>query len=60
LSTASTGNATFPDTVFHRNGEVIPSMNATASPLIDAATLTGELAGEAPPVLLDARWRLGG
>jgi thiosulfate/3-mercaptopyruvate sulfurtransferase len=35
-------------------------MNATASPLIDAATLASELAGESAPVLLDARWRLGG
>ena len=35
-------------------------MNATASPLIDAGTLASELAGESAPVLLDARWRLGG
>jgi thiosulfate/3-mercaptopyruvate sulfurtransferase len=35
-------------------------MNAVASPLIDAATLASELAGDAPPVLLDTRWRLGG
>src|SRR5450755_3250808 len=38
----------------------IPSMNAPASPLIDAATLASELAGDCAPVLLDARWRLGG
>jgi thiosulfate/3-mercaptopyruvate sulfurtransferase len=35
-------------------------MNASASPLIDVATLSSELAGESAPVLLDARWRLGG
>jgi thiosulfate/3-mercaptopyruvate sulfurtransferase len=35
-------------------------MNASASPLIDAATLASELAGDCAPVLLDARWRLGG
>jgi thiosulfate/3-mercaptopyruvate sulfurtransferase len=35
-------------------------MNASASPLIDAAALASELAGESAPVLLDARWRLGG
>ena len=35
-------------------------MNAPASPLIDAATLASELAGDCAPVLLDARWRLGG
>src|ERR1022692_4581159 len=35
-------------------------MNASASPLVDAAKLAGELAGESAPVLLDARWRLGG
>jgi thiosulfate/3-mercaptopyruvate sulfurtransferase len=33
---------------------------STASPLIDAVTLSGELAGGQPPVLLDVRWRLGG
>jgi thiosulfate/3-mercaptopyruvate sulfurtransferase len=35
-------------------------MNASASPLIDAATLADELAGDRAPVVLDARWRLGG
>lgn len=35
-------------------------MNASASPLIDTAALASELAGESAPVLLDARWRLGG
>jgi thiosulfate/3-mercaptopyruvate sulfurtransferase len=35
-------------------------MNASVSPLIDAATLASELAGESAPVLLDVRWRLGG
>lgn len=30
------------------------------SVLIDAGTLAGELAGDAPLVLLDVRWRLGG
>ncbi len=35
-------------------------MDAAASPLVDAATLAGELAGDCAPVLLDARWRLGG
>jgi thiosulfate/3-mercaptopyruvate sulfurtransferase len=35
-------------------------MNASASPLIDAATLASELAVDCAPVLLDARWRLGG
>jgi thiosulfate/3-mercaptopyruvate sulfurtransferase len=35
-------------------------MNASASPLIDVATLASELAGESALVLLDARWRLGG
>ena len=29
-------------------------------PLADAGTLAAELAGDAPPVLLDVRWRLGG
>jgi len=33
---------------------------SAASPLIDAVTLSGELAGAEPPVLLDVRWRLGG
>jgi thiosulfate/3-mercaptopyruvate sulfurtransferase len=33
---------------------------STASPLIDAVTLSGELAAAEPPVLLDVRWRLGG
>ena len=35
-------------------------MSASASPLIDAAALASELAWESAPVLLDARWRLGG
>lgn len=35
-------------------------MDAAASPLVDAATLASELAGDSAPVLLDARWRLGG
>src|ERR1022692_2788804 len=60
LSTPGSGNPTFPGTVIHRNQEVIPSMNASASPLIDAATLADELAGDRAPVVLDARWRLGG
>src|SRR5215472_17330516 len=29
-------------------------------PLIDVGSLAAELAGSAPPVLLDVRWRLGG
>jgi thiosulfate/3-mercaptopyruvate sulfurtransferase len=35
-------------------------MNAPVTPLVDAATLAAELAGDSAPVLLDARWRLGG
>jgi thiosulfate/3-mercaptopyruvate sulfurtransferase len=35
-------------------------MSVSASPLTDAATLASELAGDRAPVLLDARWRLGG
>jgi thiosulfate/3-mercaptopyruvate sulfurtransferase len=35
-------------------------MSASASPLIDPATLASELAGDCAPVLLDVRWRLGG
>jgi thiosulfate/3-mercaptopyruvate sulfurtransferase len=35
-------------------------MNAPVTPLVDAATLADELAGDCAPVLLDARWRLGG
>jgi thiosulfate/3-mercaptopyruvate sulfurtransferase len=35
-------------------------MASTEYPLIDVADLTAALQGEAPPVLLDVRWRLGG
>ena len=35
-------------------------MRAPLTPLVDAATLAAELAGDCAPVLLDARWRLGG
>ena len=35
-------------------------MDTSASPLIDTAALASELAGGSAPVLLDARWRLGG
>jgi thiosulfate/3-mercaptopyruvate sulfurtransferase len=35
-------------------------MNAAAGLLADPATLAGELAGETPPLVIDARWRLGG
>ena len=35
-------------------------MNAPLNPLVDAATLAAELAGDCAPVLLDVRWRLGG
>jgi thiosulfate/3-mercaptopyruvate sulfurtransferase len=35
-------------------------MNAMASPLIDAESLSRELAGESAPLVLDVRWRLGG
>jgi thiosulfate/3-mercaptopyruvate sulfurtransferase len=35
-------------------------MNTPVTPLVDAATLAAELAGDCAPVLLDARWRLGG
>jgi thiosulfate/3-mercaptopyruvate sulfurtransferase len=35
-------------------------MNAMADPLIDAESLSRELAADPPPVLLDVRWRLGG
>jgi thiosulfate/3-mercaptopyruvate sulfurtransferase len=35
-------------------------MNAAVSPLVDAARLAAELAGDSAPVLLDSRWRLGG
>jgi thiosulfate/3-mercaptopyruvate sulfurtransferase len=31
-----------------------------ASPLVDVGSLARELAGDAPPALLDVRWRLGG
>lgn len=35
-------------------------MNAPVNPLVDAATLAAELTGDCAPVILDARWRLGG
>ncbi len=35
-------------------------MASTEYPLIDVADLAAALHGEAPPVLLDVRWRLGG
>jgi thiosulfate/3-mercaptopyruvate sulfurtransferase len=35
-------------------------MNAMPGPLIDAESLSRELAAQPPPVLLDVRWRLGG
>ena len=35
-------------------------MNAAAGLLTNPATLARELAGEAPPLIIDARWRLGG
>ena len=37
-------------------------MNAggVVQPLVDVESLARELAGSAPPVLLDVRWRLGG
>jgi hypothetical protein len=35
-------------------------MNAPASLLTDPAALAGELAGDAPPLVIDSRWRLGG
>ncbi len=35
-------------------------MNAAASLLTDPAALAGELAGDAPPLVIDSRWRLGG
>jgi thiosulfate/3-mercaptopyruvate sulfurtransferase len=35
-------------------------MGSTADPLISVSSLAAALAGEAPPVLLDVRWRLGG
>ncbi len=36
------------------------SVGGVIHPLVDVASLAGELAGGAPPVLLDVRWRLGG
>jgi thiosulfate/3-mercaptopyruvate sulfurtransferase len=36
------------------------SASVAAEPLIDVASLVGELASDEPPVLLDVRWRLGG
>ena len=36
------------------------SIGGVIQPLIDAESLASELAGGAPPVLLDVRWRLGG
>ncbi len=35
-------------------------VDLAASPLVDVGSLARELAGDAPPVLLDVRWRLGG
>ena len=35
-------------------------MNAPASLLTDPAALAGELAGDAPPLVIDSRWRPGG
>jgi thiosulfate/3-mercaptopyruvate sulfurtransferase len=35
-------------------------VDLAASPLVDVGSLARELAGAAPPVLLDVRWRLGG
>jgi thiosulfate/3-mercaptopyruvate sulfurtransferase len=35
-------------------------MSALGGPLIDVVTLARELAGTAPPLVIDARWRLGG
>ena len=35
-------------------------MNAAASLLTHPAALAGELAGAAPPLVIDSRWRLGG
>jgi thiosulfate/3-mercaptopyruvate sulfurtransferase len=36
------------------------SVGGITHPLVDAGSLASELAGDAPPVLLDVRWRLGG
>jgi thiosulfate/3-mercaptopyruvate sulfurtransferase len=36
------------------------SVGAALDPLVDVGSLARELAGGAPPVLLDVRWRLGG
>jgi len=36
------------------------SAGGAVQPLIDVASLAGELASSAPPVLVDVRWRLGG
>jgi thiosulfate/3-mercaptopyruvate sulfurtransferase len=36
------------------------SVGGAVQPLVDAGSLARELAGSAPPVLLDVRWRLGG
>jgi thiosulfate/3-mercaptopyruvate sulfurtransferase len=36
------------------------SVGQATGPLIDVGPLAAELAGDAPPVLLDVRWRLGG
>src|ERR1022692_4130758 len=35
-------------------------MSAPGGPLIDVVTLARELAGNAPSLVIDARWRLGG
>ena len=36
------------------------SVGGVVQPLVDVGSLARELAGSAPPVLLDVRWRLGG
>ncbi len=46
--------------VIHGNREVILSMNAAAQLLVGPAVLARELAGGAPPLVIDARWQLGG
>ena len=37
-----------------------PQHERPASLLTDPAALAGELAGDAPPLVIDSRWRLGG
>src|SRR6516165_1907691 len=36
------------------------NVGGVVQPLVDVGSLARELAGSAPPVLLDVRWRLGG